>query len=181
MIDTAEQIGGDRIDARALAEVAGQIAIRQVLTRYARGIDRCDLATLRAVWWPEATADYGTGPVNALEWSDGVVVALGTMRRTQHFLGNMIVDIDGETATAETYCRAYHEIDAPDGPLEMEVGGRYLDRLERRHGEWRIAERRYVHDWNRNQPSTARWEGDLYGNLKRVGARKPHDPLYSGA
>lgn len=169
------------VEDRTTAEVADQLAIRRLLTLYARGIDRCDIETLRTVWWPGATADYGTGPGDAVEWSEGVVVALAQMRRTQHFLGNMIVDIDGDAATAETYCRAYHEVDAPDGPFEMEVGGRYLDRLERRGGEWRIVERRYVHDWNRNQPSTARWEGDLYSNLLRVGRRKPDDPFYTGA
>jgi hypothetical protein len=164
----------------AIAEVADRLAIQQVLARYARGIDRCDIDVLRAVWWPGATADYGSGTTDALAWSGEVVAGLSQMRRTQHFLGNMIVDLDGDTASAETYCRAYHEVDAPDGPIEMEVGGRYLDRLERRDGEWRIAERRYVHDWNRNQPATARWEGALYGDLRRVGARRPDDALYTG-
>ena len=162
---------------RALAD---HLAIQQVLYRYARGIDRCDAAVLHAVFWPDATADYGSGEVNAAEWSDQVVVALAAMARTQHFIGNLLIDLAGDAATAETYCRAYHEIAGPDGSVEMEVGGRYLDRLERRGGEWRIAHRRYVLDWNRNGPSTARWDGDLYGGLSRRGARHPHDPSYTG-
>lgn len=164
-----------------LARVADELAIRAVLTRYARGIDRCDEAVLRSVWWPEANADYGQGEINAGDWSESVVQALATMRRTQHFLGNMLIELDGERATAETYCRAYHEVDGANGPQEMEVGGRYLDRLEKRGEEWRIAHRRYVHDWNRNMASTAAWDGPLYGALTRVGARAPHDPSYTGA
>lgn len=163
-----------------LTRVADELAIRAVLTRYARGIDRCDDGVLRSVWWPDATADYGQGETNALEWSESVVQALATMRRTQHFLGNMLIELDGDRAVAETYCRAYHEVDAPDGPQEMEVGGRYLDRLEKRGDEWRIAHRRYVHDWNRNMASTAAWDGPLYGGLTRVGARAPDDPSYTG-
>ena len=31
----------------------------------------------------------------------------------------------------------------------MTAGGRYVDRFERRHGEWRIAERTVVVDWQR--------------------------------
>jgi hypothetical protein len=161
-------------------EVADRLAIMDLLNRYARGIDRCDLAVLREVWWPDAVADYGTGEVNALVWSEGVIPALGAMRRTQHFLGNMLIDIDGAQATAETYCRAWHEVDSPDGPQEMDVGGRYLDRLERRGDDWRLLHRRYVLDWSRNGPSTAQWDGPLYGTLKRHGQRMPHDPLYTG-
>lgn len=164
-----------------LGPLADRLAIQDVLCRYARGIDRCDVEVLHAVWWPGARADYGNGEVDAGEWSGAVVQALGAMRRTQHFLGNMLIEVDGDRATAETYCRAYHEVDAPDGPAEMEVGGRYLDRLEKRGGEWRIAHRRYVHDWNRNTPSTAVWDGPLYGGLTRVGARAPADPSYTGA
>ncbi|MFW2851831.1 nuclear transport factor 2 family protein [Sphingomonas sp. TX0543] len=160
--------------------LADRLAIQDVLCRYARGIDRCDEAVLRAVWWPGAQADYGNGFMDAGDWSGGVVKALGAMRRTQHFLGNMLIEIDGDRATAETYCRAYHEVDGAERPEEMEVGGRYLDRLEKRGGEWRIAHRRYVHDWNRNTPSTASWDGPLYGGLSRIGARAPHDPSYTG-
>ncbi|MFM9937012.1 MAG: nuclear transport factor 2 family protein [Novosphingobium sp.] len=161
-------------------QVADRLAIMDVLNRYARGIDRCDLTALRSVWWPEAVADYGTGEVNALDWSEGVIPALATMRRTQHFLGNMLIDIDGAAATAETYCRAWHEVNSPDGPQEMEVGGRYLDRLEQRDGGWRLLHRRYVLDWSRNGPSTAQWDGPLYGTLTRHGQRMPHDPVYTG-
>ncbi|MCW1384488.1 nuclear transport factor 2 family protein [Novosphingobium sp. KCTC 2891] len=161
-------------------QVADRLAIADLLCRYARGIDRCDEGVLRAVWWPEAKADYGSGEVDALAWSGDVVTALSAMRRTQHFLGNMIIEIDGTSAEAETYCRAWHEVDSADGPQEMEVGGRYLDRLERRGDEWRILHRRYVLDWSRNGPSTARWDGPLYDGLRRRGARAPHDPSMTG-
>lgn len=164
-----------------LERLADRLAIQDVLCRYARGIDRCDEKVLRGVWWPGAEVDYGSGYSDAGDWSTAVVASLGTMRRTQHFLGNMLIEIDGDGATAETYCRAYHEVDGADAPQEMEVGGRYLDRLEKRGGEWRIANRRYVHDWNRNIASTAAWDGPLYGTLKRVGARLPDDPSYTGA
>lgn len=164
-----------------IEKLADRIAIQDLLYRYSRGIDRCDEATLRAVWWPGATADYGTGPVDALEWSGQVVKALATMLRTQHFIGNLIIDLDGDRALSETYVRAYHEIPSDGGVQDVEVAGRYLDTLEKRDGEWRIASRRYVMDWNRNKPSTALWDGPMYGNLTRRGGRFPDDPFYTGA
>ncbi|PZN95810.1 MAG: hypothetical protein DCF31_05590 [Alphaproteobacteria bacterium] len=161
--------------------IGDRIAIADVMARYTRGIDRCDLDALCSVWWPGATADYGDGDVDALEWSAATVTALAALNRTQHFIGNLLVDIDGDTATAECYCRAYHEAASPDGATAFEVGGRYLDRLERRDDQWRIVHRRYVMDWNSNAPSTAEWDDGLYARLTRRGTRYPADPLYTGS
>ncbi len=169
------------INSQVPDSTGDHLAIQQVLYRYSRGIDRCDQKTLKSVWWPSARADYGNGEVDALAWSDEVLSALSSMLRTQHMLSNILIELSGDVAAVETYCRAYHEIDSDDGPLELEVGGRYLDRFERRNGEWRIAHRRYVLDWNRNTPSTAQWDSEFYSTLARRGKRKPDDPFYTGA
>jgi hypothetical protein len=39
------------------------------------------------------------------------------------------------------------------GGIQRLIAGRYLDRHERRDGEWRIVHRTYVMDWNANMPS----------------------------
>jgi hypothetical protein len=104
-----------------------------------------------------------------VDWARATVSALKGMHRSQHAISNLLIDVEADTAQAETYCQAYHEIDGPmaddgDGRIEMVVGGRYLDRLERRGGTWRIAERTYVMDWNRNIPSMSQWrEGSTLG------------------
>ncbi|WP_293903135.1 nuclear transport factor 2 family protein [Phenylobacterium sp.] len=167
----------DEIDAAELREVIAKQKIADVLARYSRGIDRCDIETLLAVFWPEATADYGSGPQNAHQWARATVAALRGMRRTQHALSNMLIEVDGDRARAETYCQAFHELDGDDGGLEMVVGGRYLDLLERRDGAWRVSHRTYVMDWNRNTVSTCRWDDGLYTGLKIRGGRWPDDPL----
>ena len=161
-----------------LREVIAKQRINDVLTRYCRGIDRCDLDTLLTVFWPDAEANYGSGRRNAVEWCAATVGALRGMHRTMHSIGNVLIDVDGDHAAAETYCHAYHELDGPTGRLEMVVGGRYLDRLERRGGAWRIAERLYLMDWNRNIASTSQWDDGIYASLKSRGSRKPDDPLY---
>lgn len=162
-----------------MSDVADRLEIAEVLTLYARGVDRCDLETLTATFWPDATAQYGGQAQNAHEWAAVTVAALRGMNRTFHSLSNMVIKSSGDWAEAETYCTAYHEVKGPDGLVEMVVGGRYLDRLEKRNGVWRIARRIYVMDWNRNVPSTARWDEGLYATLVTRGARKPDDPLYA--
>ena len=161
----------------ALSEIIAKTKITEVLTRYCRGIDRCDLECLIAVFWPDAQCDYGSGLQNAIDWSTATVAALKGMLRTQHAIGNILIDLDDRGAKAETYCQAYHEFDSPEGRREMVVGGRYLDRLEARGGVWRIARRVYVMDWNRNGPSTSEWDTGIYASLKTRGARLPDDPL----
>jgi ketosteroid isomerase-like protein len=151
-----------------------------VLARYCRGIDRCDIDTLKATFWDDAVVNYGQADSNAWAWAEATVQALSAMDRTQHAIGNVLIDLasSGEEAFAETYCRAYHEVTTPDGRKEMMVGGRYLDRLTRRGQDWRIQHRQYVMDFNQNGPSTAQWHDGLYAGLKIVGRRKSDDPLY---
>jgi hypothetical protein len=158
--------------------VFARLAILDVLSVYARGIDRCDLEILKSAFWPDAVTNYGQDDANAWSWCTAVVEALRGMERTQHAIGNVLVDLDGDCARAETYCRAYHEVKTPGGVREMMVGGRYLDRLECRGGEWRILHRRYVMDFNQNGPSTSEWTQGLYSGLTCVGRRYPDDPLY---
>ena len=164
-------------DLAAVREMIARQKIADVMARYARGIDRCDIEALRSVFWPEAMADYGSGAQVAMVWAEATLGALKGMLRTQHAIGDMLVEIDGEQARAETYCHAYHELEGAGGRREMIVGGRYLDRLERRDGEWRIIHRTYVMDWNQNAPSTSQWDVGMYAGLKIRGARWPDDPL----
>jgi hypothetical protein len=58
------------------------------------------------------------------------------------------------------------------------MGGRYVDKLEKRGEEWRIIRRTVVMDWNQNFPSTSIWQGGIYGQLKLVGRRDKTDEVY---
>lgn len=159
-----------------ITEVADRLAIAETLALYCRGIDRCDDEQLAAVFTPDALIDYGDGARPIGEVIPGLMAGLGTMRLTQHNISNTVMRITGETARTETNCVALHLIPAPEGEIELVVGGRYLDRLVKRDGRWRIAERLYVMDWNRTSPSTMALEGGLLGGLQRRGARGAADP-----
>lgn len=160
-----------------LAETADRLAIAETLALYCRAIDRCDAALLAEVFTPDARIDYGDGAKSVTETIPGLMAGLGAMRVTQHNISNTVIRFTGEArAKAETHCVALHIIPAPAGDIELTVGGRYLDRLEKREGRWRIAERLYVMDWNRSVPATMQTAGGLFEALQRRGGRGDDDP-----
>ena len=73
---------------------------------------------------------------------DNARVAPGTSKGTSHQLSNILIVVDGDTATSESYVHACIRMDEND----IVVRGRYLDTWSRRDGEWRIDERRYEND-----------------------------------
>lgn len=164
---------------RQLQMLGDRLAVDEVLVRYCRGIDRCDAAELRRVFAPDAMLDYGAGPQARDAMIDQLMAGLRAMRLTQHSISNVLVEIEGDRARAETYCTALHIFGLPGQAIEMVVGGRYLDRLERREAGWQIIERLYVMDWNRQGPATMQDSGGLYDMLRRRGARAPDDPSYT--
>jgi hypothetical protein len=48
-------------------------------------------------------------------------------------------------------------------------GGRYVDRFERRDGEWKIADRVVVHEWSTLEPLTAAFPGQRFVQGRRDG------------
>ena len=43
------------------------------------------------------------------------------------------------------------------------IGGRYLDRMERRGGQWRIADRTMLYDWSQDIGRSIDWSQGLMG------------------
>jgi 3-phenylpropionate/cinnamic acid dioxygenase small subunit len=59
--------------------------------------------------------------------------------RTKHVLTNVVVDVDGERATAHCYATVLQQTDTL--PLQPIATGRYLDTFERAGGAWRFRDR----------------------------------------
>ncbi|MEM6908095.1 MAG: nuclear transport factor 2 family protein [Pseudomonadota bacterium] len=160
-------------------DLTDRLAIEEVLARYCRGIDRCDADALTEVFTADAQIDYGDGATPIAEAIASLMSGLRAMKLTQHNIGNIICALEaGGKARCETYCVALHIIPGePD--VEVVVGGRYLDTLTKTDGTWKIAERRYIMDWNRNGPASMQTSGGLYDTLMRRGDRFPSDPSYA--
>jgi hypothetical protein len=160
-----------------LDDLVAKQEIRDVLIRYTRGIDRLDMELVRSCYHPGAQDDHGAfqGTVEGfVEWVSDVLTYFDT---TMHFIGNQLVEVAGDVAHAESYCVAYHRRSARDGDEghDLVMGLRYVDRLERRDNEWRIADRRCVFDWTRRDPIAGEW--DLPPEALS-GRRDRNDPVY---
>ena len=103
-----------------------------------RAVDRGDLDTLRSCYLPGATEDHGglfSGP--AQEYVDGITRDLTHPRaRTSHNMTNLLIDLDGDAATAESYCITVARIKADGSYYHSFIGARMIERLERREGRW---------------------------------------------
>lgn len=140
-----------------IQRVLDQQAIRDVLARYCRGLDRMDREMADTVWHPGGTALYegifeGTGH-GFLDW---VWEAHAAMERHSHQITQSLIDVDGETATSEAYVTVvlWTLPDADGRQRELVGRGRYLDRWEKRDGRWAITHRVHVLDLSSDFPLT---------------------------
>jgi hypothetical protein len=139
---------GRRVEASVL--LAKQ-ACYDTLMRYARGVDRCDIDLVGSAYHADAYDDHGgyRGDVKGfLEWVQPTVMQ--SFSCTMHKLGNVLIEIDGDEAFAETYAIAHHVQADQEVPSDLIMGVRYIDRLEQRAGEWKIARREMSFEWERS-------------------------------
>lgn len=147
----------------ALRTVLDRELIRDRIARVARGEDRRDATLLSACFWPDASTDFGIFAGPFAEYLAWVVPGAEAVVLTQHTLGQTVVDLDGDRALAETHVAAYHRIDTGAEQRSAVLGGRYLDRLERRDGDWRIAHRTMLYDWIRDDGPATDWSQGVMG------------------
>lgn len=166
----------DRV--RFLEELADREAIRDCLYRYCRGIDRCDADLLRSAFWPDALDSHavpGKPPLNAHYFIERVIPLLEKMRVTQHQLANILIRIDGARATSESYFWAVHQEERQGEQQDVHAAGRYLDHMEMREGQWRIAHRHVLIDWFRVGDKASDWETGMFGKPSEMGDRFGRD------
>jgi hypothetical protein len=163
----------------ALDMLLARATIQDILARYSRALDRCDIDILKSVFWPDAHDDHGMFVGNIDEFAEFSMKTLATMDRTMHLVANCVIDFDdADHARSETYIVAWHDIAGDIATSHLVAGGRYLDRFERRSGEWRILERVFISDWHQSQYSTANWDGAMLAQITRRGGRFPNDPAF---
>lgn len=140
-------------------------AIRNCVVRLARGEDRRSAALIKSCWWPDSRFDYGVYGGEFAAYLDWVVPGADAIKDTQHVLGQTHVELLGDTAKAETHVISYHRVDMGEeaGEHDTCIGGRYLDTFARRDGEWRIADRVMLYDWEQDWGSSADWSKGVMG------------------
>jgi ketosteroid isomerase-like protein len=121
-------------------------AIGDCLARYARGLDRHDEELVLSAYFEDAVDRHGQfvgSPRELAAWGAGQHESVWDAH--QHFLSNTTIELDGDLAHVETYVMFVQR--RRGGAVVDFGGGRYVDRFERRAGEWRIAARVLVMDW----------------------------------
>ncbi|NML07072.1 nuclear transport factor 2 family protein [Sphingomonas sp. G-3-2-10] len=122
-----------------------RLQIQDVIASQARGHDRLDADIITAAYHPDGVDEHGyainAGPAYA-EWANRVH-AQGSLLHL-HNITTHLCEIDGDIAHCESYVLV--GLLNNDGKTARLINGRYVDRLERRDGVWKIALRRATVD-----------------------------------
>mgnify|MGYP003576867850 FL=1 len=144
--------------------IADRMQIQDCMYRWCRAVDRLDYEGMRASFHPDAVDRHGAfdGDIDGLvEWIRGRHAAIPF---SMHAVSNMLIEFAGpDRALVETYVRTTQRYPAEarraldqlaggrggsgDGAMDLLTCSRYVDRFERRDGEWKIALRTLVADW----------------------------------
>ena len=152
--------------------------LQELLTAYCRGVDRGDSDLLASIFHDDATVITGVFNGAAQEFAREIVRSVDeTSVRVFHSINNVWLEVAGDRAVGECYALAVQTVNGPDGLLDILVGGRYLDRFERRDGVWKIAQHTFVLDWNMTQPCTAVMDEGMFGDMIH-GTRGAADPVH---
>jgi len=133
--DELEQL---RSDVRYLKD---RIEILDCVAKQARGHDRHDAELMTRAYHDDGVDEHGPavnrGPAYG-EWANQIHAA--AFLDHLHNITTHTCEIDGDVAHCESY--VIGTMRARDDETIALMGGRYLDRLERRDGVWKIALRR---------------------------------------
>jgi len=143
--------------APRLQAVVDKSEIADVVAAFGRSLDRADENLLRSLLHPDATIDLGPGIFQGIgnDYVHWVLGVLQGVRTSHHLIGNVRADVSGDVALVESYFHAHFRLDKPTGREDVFMGGRYLDRMERRPagpgGVWKIIHRKQALDWVRTE------------------------------
>ena len=168
------------MDAERLArleQLLDKQDIIECLGRFSRGMDRFDREIYLSAFHPDAVMAAGPfvgSAADCYDWAMSMHEA-GQIA-THHNLLNTTIEIDGDVAHTETY---YLFVGRNRDESNWIAGGRYIDRLERRDGAWRIALRTNAIEWSGMVPTMGipfADVPDIHGN--GAPARSRQDPSY---
>ncbi len=162
-----------------LRRVLDESEIRAVLARYARGIDRFDADLVRSCYHDGAMHLHGGYRGSAAGFIDYAFQWADKVEWWTHWLGQSTIELDGDSAWAETYCLcvtrmrpteagavSLDRLAADTSRVDRFANIRYVDQFERRDGVWRIARRKLIYQPGRIDPvvlDAALAEGSLRG------------------
>jgi hypothetical protein len=124
---------------------------------YTWALDTKNVEGLRQIFDAGATAS-----LRGVECAgvDAIIARIGgaiiRLDRTQHFVGNHQVVVDGDEATHRCQLQSQHVLAGTEGGDNFIVGGYYEDRLMRTPDGWRITHRLMQQTWTDGNPDVVR-------------------------
>lgn len=138
--------------ATFLDELEARTEIEDALKRFARAVDRQDWKLARTLYHDGAFDDHGffKGPPD--EFLAHITKTHVHQDHSMHFNTNVLIEFTAaDKAFVETYVLVLQrfrpgdaKVPAGSAGLRVLASARYLDRFERRNGEWRVAHRTLV-------------------------------------
>ena len=153
--------------------------------RYARGIDRGDVDLLLSCYWDDAHEIHGpayNGPAVPYLKSAAERMQTGQAGDAAFHRQRAYRARRARPAWVESYILTFARFAKDGTDYDTMTGARAHDRFERRDGEWRIAHRQAVFDWNSDRPSAETWCLGLFDTAHPdmvMGDKAPADLTYS--
>ena len=149
--------------------------ILDCIMREARGRDRQDVALTGSCYWDDGVDEHGKMITPAPDYPARANAGHAAFfSATSHNITNHICQIEGDVAYCESY--VVGGLLSKDGATCKISPGRYIDQMERRHGEWRIKIRRTIVDMVCEGDAGWLAEPAIAGFLK--GEWNSNDPSY---
>jgi hypothetical protein len=131
------------MDDDRLQRLCDERDVQRTLILFARAMDDRDWTAMAEILAGDAEGDFGTGRLHGsaaiIELIRGFLDNCGP---TQHLLGNVVIDVDGDTAVSQAYIRDVHLRSDADPSARFYTLGDYKDTWQRRaDGTWRLTER----------------------------------------
>ena len=131
---------------RDVQYVKDRLDILDCVNRQSRGHDRHDVDLMTSVYHADGIDEHGAAVNVGPEYGEWANRQHGAAFSDHlHHITTHTCEIDGDVAHCESY--VIGALVSRDGSFTTLAGGRYVDRLERRDGEWRIALRRCTIEW----------------------------------
>ena len=125
-----------------LDDLLAEREIYRALVEFARAMDARDWEAIDSITVEDMTADLGMGEIQG---RDAIVKFIRSFLDgcgpTQHLLGNVVIDVDGDSATSSAYVSDMHVGAGDKAELNFRTLGRYSDQWVRQDGRWLMCRR----------------------------------------
>ena len=142
-------------------ESADRIAIRELIDAYGHDADHREAEKQAALFTPDGelenihTEPGRPGERTTLRGRKDLAAGFATLKKfevTMHFNGQCTININRDSATAETYCLAHHIWVDSGRRVLMIIGIRYEDTIVKINGAWLFAKRQLYYLWIDRRP-----------------------------